>query len=211
VLITIGCVHLIFYIKVDRIIKMHLRRINKELDLYYQNHDPDIEIIPSNDLEANPELTVRLYGAVDTPYYGTIFIIKFKLTTRYPLDYPRITFNQPIYHPNVNIRTNTFCTIGGDDFKDTWSPHITIEKLTLSIKQLMYDANFFSCYNDEAAKLYLSDIHLYNRTVREWCIRYGLPSKWRQRLYIKWVQSHSSCILSKLPNGIVRHIIETYI
>ena len=190
---------------------MYMRRINKELDKYYRDHDPDIEIIPSDNLETNPELTVRLHGPVDTPYYGAIFTITVKLRQRYPFQHPLITFNQPIYHPNVDILTHTFCRIGEDDWKVTWLPSITIETLAVCIKQLMYEANTDYFYNAEAAQLYLSDRDLYNRTVREWCIRYALPSKWRQALFIEWVRAHSSCILSRLPNSIVRHIIETYI
>jgi len=190
---------------------MFMSRMKKELDQYDQNQDPDIEIIPPDNLQTNRELTVRLYGPVDTPYYGAIFTITVKLREKYPFQRPLITFNQPIYHPNVNIVTHAFCIIRGYDWKDSWHPSTTILKLALSIKQLMYEADVDSFYNEEAAQLYLSDMHLYNRTVREWCIRYGLPSKWRQALYIKWVQSHSSCILSKLPNSIVRNIIEAYI
>lgn len=191
--------------------KLYLRRIMKELDSYYEHHDPDVEIIPSDNLETNPEFTVRLYGPVNTPYYGAIFTITVNFKEDYPYHPPLITFNQPIYHPNISILYNTFCRIEGDDWKETWHPATTVEKLALSIKQLMYEANSDYFYNVDAARLYASDRDLYNRTVKEWCIGFGLPSKWRQALYIQWVRSHSNCILSKLPDSIVRNIIETYI
>ena len=191
---------------------MLIRRLNKELAEYTRNPDPDIQLFPSDDIESSLHLKAILNGPPDTPYFGANFAIDITLPKHYPFQTPKIQFVHPIFHPKIDLNRNTFCIPGQDtDWKESWNPTCTIASTLKELKRLFSESNFHYFYNMEAAHLHSTDESLYHYTVREWSIKYAIPSKWRSKLQILWCSQKSDCILAKLPVNIVRSIIDSYI
>ena len=76
-------------------------------------------------------------GPEGSPYHGGIFFLNIEFPADYPFKPPRLVFETPIYHCNINSN-GSICL---DILKDQWSPALTISKVLLSICSLMDDPN----------------------------------------------------------------------
>ena len=110
-----------------------------------------------------------IFGPEDSPFIGGVF----KLTIRFPSDYPFkppiVTFGTKIYHPNIN-------SAGGiclDILKSQWSPALSVSKVLLSILSLLTDANPSDPLMPNIAKQYVDDRATYDETAREWTRLYA--------------------------------------
>ena len=83
---------------------------------------------------------------------GNLFL-KIVFPSNYPIKPPRITFETPIYHPNISTK-GSICL---DLLQDKWSPSLSLSKILLSISSLLDDPNPNDPLNTEAANLYNSD------------------------------------------------------
>jgi len=85
----------------------------------------------------------------------------------------RVTFVTKVYHPNIST-TGAICL---DILKpDKWSPALTVAKLVLSISSLLTDPNADDPLNGEAGRLYRQSKAAFEKTAREWTIRYATRS-----------------------------------
>jgi ubiquitin-conjugating enzyme E2 D/E len=109
------------------------------------------------------EWEAYIVGPKDTVYEGGVF----RLTLRYPTDYPfkppRIRFLNGIYHPNCNREG----AISLDILKDCWSPALTVSKVLLSIAAFMCEPNPDDPLVPEVARLMKTDRAKYDATARE--------------------------------------------
>ena len=80
----------------------------------------------------NWEATVM--GPTASVYEGGVFHLSIKFPRNYPFSPPKIKFLTKIYHPNINM-AGGICL---DVLKDNWSPALTVSKLLLSIRPLMF-------------------------------------------------------------------------
>jgi ubiquitin-protein ligase len=90
-------------------------------------------------------------------YAGQIHIMRYKFmygsnqSYSFPRDPPNVTFETPIWHPNISTN-GSICL---DVIKsDKWSPMYNIETIFHSIIALLESPNTSSPFNTEAAKLY---------------------------------------------------------
>ena len=147
---------------------MSAKRISKELK--------ELEIFPIDNCSAGPETDTDPYkwkatilGPSDCPYSGGIFNLDIQFPLDYPFKPPRIQFTTKVFHPNINANGG-ICL---DVLKDQWSPALSIGKVLLSICSLLTDANPKDPLVPEIARLYETNRPEFDRTAREWTIRYA--------------------------------------
>jgi ubiquitin-protein ligase len=107
--------------------------------------------------------TAVIYGPVDTPYAGKTFNVVLSFPADYPYNPPVVKFISRIYHPNISL-TGDVCI---DILKQNWSAALGIEKIMLSIISLLAAPNANDPLNQDAGKLYLENIELFNKKARE--------------------------------------------
>lgn len=96
-------------------------------------------------------------------YHDTILELTIVFPATYPYAPPVITFDTPIFHPNVNSNGSICISTLAKD----WSPALTIEKTLLSILSLLDEPNASDPLRPDAAELFLSDKETYYERVRE--------------------------------------------
>mmetsp|Transcript_33621 Transcript_33621/g.76800 ORF Transcript_33621/g.76800 Transcript_33621/m.76800 type:complete len:561 (+) Transcript_33621:96-1778(+) len=128
-----------------------LKRVLKELKEVSQQDTTvaGIHIFPSPD---NIMFwRVLLEGPPDSPFAGGIFSIAVTLPSDYPFKPPKIQFETPIYHCNINSNGG-LCL---DILKDQWNPALTVYKVFLSISSLLLDPN-----PDDALRQWIAELTL---------------------------------------------------
>ncbi|XP_046359403.1 ubiquitin-conjugating enzyme E2 D4-like [Haliotis cracherodii] len=147
---------------------MALKRIKKEL--------LDFEKDPPAGCSAGAEDGTDLYrwqaviqGPEDSPYDGGVFSLSIQFPTDYPFKPPKLAFLTKIYHPNINSN-GSICL---DILRSQWSPALTVSKVLLSIISLLTDPNPDDPLVPEVAKVYKVDRKKYNKTAKEWTMKYA--------------------------------------
>ena len=146
---------------------MSLRRINKELD--------DIIKDPPSNCVAGPigvnlfDWEATIIGPDDTPYEGGIFKLRINFPSDYPFKPPKIVFDTPIYHCNINSN-GSICL---DILKREWSPVLTITKVLLSICSLLSEPNPDDPLVPEISKLYKKNKYAYYKKAKEYTEKYA--------------------------------------
>jgi len=148
---------------------MSLRRINKELD--------DIIKDPPANCAAGPvtsnlfDWEATIIGPDDTPYEGGLFRLRINFPSDYPFKPPKIVFETPIYHCNIN-KNGSICL---DILKREWSPALTISKVLLSISSLLSEPNPDDPLVPEISKLYKKNKYVYYKKAKEHTLKYAKP------------------------------------
>ncbi|OEL36872.1 Ubiquitin-conjugating enzyme E2 11 [Dichanthelium oligosanthes] len=108
-------------------------------------------------------------GPEDSPYAGGTFPVDVEFTSDHPVKPPNITFKTKVYHPNINSEGQMVLDI----FKENWSPAMTIEKLLLSMVSVLFHPMLDHPVNSTIARLYTTDVELYEKKARAWTRRYA--------------------------------------
>lgn len=146
---------------------MASRRIQKELE--------DIRRDPPAGCSAGPvgddifNWTGVIMAPADSPYAGGVYKLSIRFPTDYPFTVPHVQFMTPIYHPNINA-AGGICL---DILKKEWSPALTIGKVLLSILSLLTDPNPDDPLVPEIATLYKRNRAEYEMKAREWTMLYA--------------------------------------
>ena len=146
---------------------MALTRINKELKIIQDESNENVSAGPCGDNIF--EWDAMIIGPTKTPYEGGIFKLKIYFPSDYPYKAPKVVFTTKIYHPNINT-AGIICL---DILKNQWSPALTISKVLLSICSLLNDPNPNDPLMPEIAKEYVDNKGNYEKTARDWTIRYA--------------------------------------
>ncbi len=146
---------------------MALKRLQKEVSEIQKDTPVNCSAGPNNNDLFNWEATI--IGPTETPYEGGIFKLKILFPADYPFKPPKITFETPIYHPNINANGG-ICL---DILKDQWSPALNITKVLLSICSLLDEPNPDDPLMPEIAQLFKSNKAEFNRLAREHTIKYA--------------------------------------
>ena len=147
---------------------MALRRITKELK--------DLETDPPVNCSAGPigddlfKWRATILGPVDSPYDGGVFFLDIKFPPEYPFKPPKVRFETPIYHCDINDKGYTCLDI----LADNWSPALTISKVIASIMSLMTDPNPDDPLKPDIAKLYNTNRKEHDRIAAEWTRKYAM-------------------------------------
>jgi len=146
---------------------MAQRRISKELEEIQKDPPAGCSAGPVNDDIYNWEGVI--FAPSDSPYAGGVFKLSIRFPTDYPFSHPHVQFITPIYHPNINS-SGGICL---DILKKQWSPALTISKVLLSILSLLTDPNPNDPLVPDIAKLYKDDRAAYEMKAREWTLNYA--------------------------------------
>ena len=146
---------------------MAQKRIAKELQ--------DLEKHPLSHCTAGPtsdnimKWQGTIFGPEGTPYHGGLFFLNIEFPENYPFKPPKVRFETPIYHPNINKYGN-ICL---DTLTTNWSPALTIIKVLLSISSLLTDPNPDDPLDKMIADIYIKDPELFKANARNHTIRYA--------------------------------------
>ncbi len=147
---------------------MSIKRIARDLKELQQ--DPPSNCTASPVDENNLYVwTATIVGPDGSPYAGGVFFLDIQFPSDYPFKPPRLQFVTKVYHPNINAQGG-ICL---DILKDQWSPALSIAKVLLSISSLLTDANPRDPLVPEIARLYETDRPAFDRTAREWTLKYA--------------------------------------
>ena len=110
-------------------------------------------------------LDIKIIGPPDTPYAGGIFEAVFYYPKDYPMVPPLLTFNTPIYHPNIDLKSGTICL---NVLNEEWQPIYTLKHiLETFIPQLLTYPNPDDPLNIEAAEMYKSNYEKFKKCVTD--------------------------------------------
>jgi len=146
---------------------MALKRLRRELQLVRDSPPSNCSAGPIHDDIFHWQAT--LIGPEHTPYSGGIFRLLIDFPLNYPYKPPKIRFDMPVYHPNINDRGD-ICL---DILKKAWSPALTIVSVLLSISSLLSDPNPDDPLAPEVAQVLRTNPHAFMLTANEWTIRYA--------------------------------------
>lgn len=155
-------------IKKNYILVMSSKRIARELG--------ELQRDPPSNCSAGPVNENDMYnwkgtiiGPEGSPYAGGMFELVISFPVDYPFKPPKVQFVTKIFHPNINSNGG-ICL---DILKDQWSPALSIGKVLLSISSLLTDANPSDPLVPDIARLYVQNREEFDRTAREWTLRYA--------------------------------------
>ncbi|QIW97295.1 hypothetical protein AMS68_002813 [Peltaster fructicola] len=132
------------------------------------------------------EIMLMLSDDQDSLYGGGIFKAKMVFPPNYPLYPPTLSFETPIFHPNVYENGNVCISIlhppeddqyGYEDASERWSPVQSVETILLSVISMLGSPNDESPANIEAGKLWRSDKKEFKKRVRK-CVRDSIENAW---------------------------------
>ncbi len=89
-------------------------------------------------------------GSKETVFEGMKFQMRLVFPAQYPFKAPQVTFETPIFHPNVDESGN-ICL---DILKEEWSAAYSVKTLLVSIRSLLGEPNNDSPLNAHAAGLW---------------------------------------------------------
>jgi len=147
---------------------MSSKRITRELKELQQDPPSNCSAGPAKE-EDIYNWKATIIGPEGSPYSGGLFQLIISFPTDYPFKPPKVQFMTKIFHPNINANGG-ICL---DILKDQWSPALSIGKVLLSISSLLTDANPSDPLVPEIAKLYVNNRAEFDRTAREWTLRYA--------------------------------------
>ena len=122
-------------------------------------------------VEPEDEFTWNLLmrGPRNSPYARGLFSITIRFPGTYPYAAPSITFNTPIFHPNI-FSSGALCWHEHDDSGSKYFADVLIG----AINALLEEPNPDSAANREAASLYVRDRAAYNRQASQVTEEYAL-------------------------------------
>jgi len=147
---------------------MAVRRIQRELE--------DIRKDPPSGCSAGPVGDDLFYwegiivGPSDSPYAGGVFKLTIRFPTDYPFKQPHVKFQTRIYHPNINA-AGGICL---DILKHNWSAALTVSKVLLSIMSMLTDPNPEDPLVPDIAALYKTNRAQYEANAREYTFLHAM-------------------------------------
>lgn len=118
-------------------------------------------------------ITLKMRGPKDTPYYNGMFLININVPEDYPFKSPSIGFLSKTFHPNVDETSGSICL---DVLNQVWTPlYDLVTVVEVFIPQLLSYPNPSDPLNTNAAQLYLNDRENYNKKAKEYVEKYCIP------------------------------------
>ncbi|AQK89332.1 Ubiquitin-conjugating enzyme E2 20 [Zea mays] len=108
-----------------------VRRLQSELMALMMGGDPGVSAFPEGDNMLHWVGTIA--GSAGTAYEGTSYRLALAFTAEYPYKPPKVRFDTPCFHPNVDVHGN-ICL---DILQDKWSSAYDVRTILLSIQSLL--------------------------------------------------------------------------
>ncbi|BAA90392.1 putative cyclin-selective ubiquitin carrier protein E2-C [Oryza sativa Japonica Group] len=125
-----------------------VRRLQSELMALMMGGDPGVSAFPEGDNIFSWVGTIA--GSAATAYEGTSYRLSLAFPGEYPYKPPKVRFETPCFHPNVDAHGN-ICL---DILQDKWSSAYDVRTILLSIQSLLGEPNNDSPLNTQAAALW---------------------------------------------------------
>ncbi|KAI9086529.1 hypothetical protein K1719_031613 [Acacia pycnantha] len=118
------------------------------------------------------QLEVVLHGPKDSLYADGVWKIIVDIPRRYPLEPPKFTFANKIYHPNINNESGYVCA---NLLDEDWHPSYGLVQIfDQIIPQLLREPNPEKPNNLEAGGLLRNQRkEMFEQRVREYCAKYA--------------------------------------
>lgn len=144
-------------------------RIMREMADLEKSETEGIKITPS---PTNPRhYFVKLAGPRDTPFESGVFDVEMLLPDDYPMSPPKVLFNTPIYHPNID----KFGRICLDILKANWTPALQMRSVMLSLQALMSSPDPDDFLSADVAKQWKENPSEAMRIAAEWTRLHAQP------------------------------------
>ncbi|CAA7405888.1 unnamed protein product [Spirodela intermedia] len=125
-----------------------LKRLQSELMALMMCGDPGISAFPEGDNIFCWKGTIS--GSKETVYDGMVYKLSLSFPNDYPFKPPKVKFDNPCFHPNVDVYGN-ICL---DILQDKWSSAYDVRTILISIQSLLGEPNNDSPLNNQAAALW---------------------------------------------------------
>jgi len=119
---------------------------------------------------------LMIYGPEDTMYEGGLFQCSMKFPKDYPSSPPEMTFNTPMWHPNIHQDGKVCISIlhprehdemnEQEQLNEKWSPVLGVKEIVISVISMLISPNIDSPANVDAAVQYKSDFDGWKKKVR---------------------------------------------
>ena len=183
---------------------MAVRRLKKELK--------DIQTDPPANWSAEPieddifHWKVSIIAPPNTPYDGGVYFLDVRFPQDYPFKPPKLRFETPIYHCNINDKGNISINI----LKANRSPALTISNVLVALFDMMEHPNPDDALVPEIGKLYKNNRKLHDKNANQHAVKFAKAKK--QLIFTdeeRYTMIHTC--LSKIFGGISYPIIEPII
>lgn len=145
-----------------------LERLQKELQDFEKDPPPMCSVEPTGD---DPfRWTGSIIGPDKSPFKGGVFFLKITFPNDYPLKPPAISFDTPIFHPNIISKG----TVGLDILRNSWSPDKTISQVFLAIVQLLKKPEPDTALVPNIMALAQNNRPAYEEQARIWTQKYAM-------------------------------------
>ncbi|KAA0164924.1 hypothetical protein FNF31_00112 [Cafeteria roenbergensis] len=124
------------------------KRLQAELMQLVMAAEPGVSAFPAGDNLF--EWIGTIDGSKETVFEGMKFQMRLVFPAQYPFKAPQVTFETPVFHPNVDESGN-ICL---DILKEEWSAAYSVKTLLVSIRSLLGEPNNDSPLNAHAAGLW---------------------------------------------------------
>jgi len=150
-------------------VKADIQRIEKEMnDLKTSEH---VAVTKAERIENNDLLwKVVFEGPDESPYEDGIFTLKFIFPEDYPTQGPEARFMTPMFHPNVNAKSDNHVCI---NLLNEWDKDRTLEDVILGIYDILLNPLVKGAYDNDARKLLDKDYDEYYDKVEEYTYKYA--------------------------------------
>ena len=111
----------------------------------------------------------KIFGPINTIYYGGIYTLKIKVPLDYPKVPPKMKFTTKMFHPNIDTEGHICLNLLGDD----WNQTLTISKILLAICLLLTNPNTDDPLNYDASHMYEKAPTKYINKVKYYVMKYA--------------------------------------
>ena len=135
----------------------------KSLNSEKTNPESNVDEVLINDDNMRGPHKVIFRGPKDSPYETGKFSLNVILPVEYPMVAPTITFETPIFHPNIDTKGN-ICL---DLLKNQWASTCNLIFAIENIVSLLATPNPSDPLNPQASDLYKENKELFEKRVRD--------------------------------------------
>ena len=123
-------------------------------------------------VDAMTKWQATVMGPQDSPYQDGVFFFDIDFPPDYPFKPPKVTSVTKIYHPNI---PNLHGRVSLNMLRRQWKPEFTVEKILLSIEELLKNPNLDDPLVDpEISRIYKTDRNGFNQKAKEWTKKYAM-------------------------------------
>lgn len=145
-----------------------LKRIVRELQDF--SKDPPANCSAGPKADDLFQWYATLMGPSGSPYEEGIYSLSVRFPPDYPGSPPVVTFDTPVWHPNIGKEGE----VGLDILGENWSPALTLAKVMLSISSLLAEPDARDALREDVARELLGNRMAFDRKAREWKRRFAM-------------------------------------